>query len=120
MMFGPILAERAKYPRLDEAATEAFRTFQVAQAFDGHPPEEECDAMAAWGLIHGPSTLFISGLLPMERIPSFVETILMTAVAPMSCRRRSQCNWSGQVARRRDDPRGLTTWLVGPGGRALS
>lgn len=120
LMFGPIFAERAKYPPLDEAATEAFRTFEVAQAFDGNPHEEECDAMAAWGLIHGLLTLSICGLLPMERIPSFVETILMTAVAPKSCRRRSQCNRSGQVARRRDDPRGLTSWLVGPGGRALS
>ena len=80
LMFGPILAERTKYPRLREAATDAFRTLQVAQAADGHPGED--DAMAAWGLIHGLSSLFIDGLVAEERIPSLAHSIIMTAVAP--------------------------------------
>jgi AcrR family transcriptional regulator len=82
LMFGPILADRSKYPRLKEAATDAFRTLQVAQLADGHPEGEgERGAMVAWGLVHGLSSLFIDGLVPEERIHSFAERIL-TAAAP--------------------------------------
>ena len=64
LMFGPILAERAKYPRLKEAVADAFRTLQVAQAADGRPVEDEREAMAAWGLIHGCRRCSSTALFP--------------------------------------------------------
>ena len=76
LMFGPILAERAKYPPLKQAAAEAFRTFRAAQAAAGHPDEDEHDALAAWGLIHGLSSLFIEGLVPQRRIDSMATEII--------------------------------------------
>ena len=81
LMFGPILAQRAKYPGLKEAAKETFRALQAAQAADGVPPEDERDAMAAWGLIHGLSSLFIEGLVPEERIESMAKQIIVSAAA---------------------------------------
>ncbi len=84
LMFGPILAERAKYPGLNEAATAAFRTLQVAQAAEGHPHENEHGAMAAWGLIHGLSSLFIDGLVPHERIESMAKEIIGNASLQVS------------------------------------
>ena len=81
LMFGPILAQRAKYPQLGEAAEEAFRVLQVAQAAGGLPDEDERDAMAAWGLIHGLSSLFIDGLVPEERIESMAKQIIVSAAA---------------------------------------
>lgn len=83
LMFGPLLAERAKYPRLKEAASETFRILQAAQSADGDPEGDgERDAMTAWGLIHGLSSLFIDGLVSEERIPSMTDTIIMAAIAP--------------------------------------
>ena len=79
-MFGPLLAERGKYPRLKEAASDAFRTLQAAQAADGRHQDDEQDAMAAWSLIHGLSSLFIDGFVPEDRIPSLAEKIIMTSV----------------------------------------
>ena len=64
LMFGPILAERARYPELNEAASTAFRYLQVTDAGEGRPRQEEPEAMAAWGSIHGLSALFIDGLVP--------------------------------------------------------
>jgi AcrR family transcriptional regulator len=80
LMFGPILAERAKYPRLKQAAADAFRTLQVAQAVDGSPGDDEQDGMAAWGLLHGLSSLFIDGFVPEDRIPSLAQKIIMMTV----------------------------------------
>ncbi len=80
LMFGPLLAERGKYPRLKEAASDAFRTLQAAQAADGRHQDDEQDAMAAWSLIHGLSSLFIDGFVPEDRIPSLAEKIIMTSV----------------------------------------
>jgi AcrR family transcriptional regulator len=84
LMFGPILADRAKHPHLNKAATDAFRVLEVARSVDGHSGEGERDALAAWGLIHGLSSLFIDGLVPEERIPSMAERILTASVAPRS------------------------------------
>ncbi len=82
LMFGPILAERARYPELNEAASTAFRYLQVTDAGEGRPRQEEPEAMAAWGLIHGLSALFIDGLVPEEDIPALVERIFVTAATP--------------------------------------
>ena len=81
LMFGPLLAQRGKYPDLKEAAKETFRALQAAQAADGVPPEDERDAMAAWSLIHGLSALFIDGLVPEERIESMAKQIIVNAAA---------------------------------------
>ncbi len=81
LMFGPILAERAKFSHLNEAATEVFRILQVAQLVAGHPRQDDTDAMAAWGLIHGLSMLLLGGLVPEERIPALAETILIATTA---------------------------------------
>jgi AcrR family transcriptional regulator len=84
LMFGPILSQRAKYPGLKEAAKEAFRVLQVATAADGIPHEDERDAMAAWGLMHGLSSLFIDQLVPEERIESMAKQIIVSAAAARS------------------------------------
>ena len=84
LMFGPILAERAKYPGLKEAASEVFRLLQVSEALDGVTQEGDRDAMAAWTLIHGLSSLFINGLVPQEHIKSLAETTIAAMFASKS------------------------------------
>src|SRR5271167_988497 len=65
LMFGQILVERAKYPALNEAADAAFDYVQrIASGVEGGSSEESASAMAAWGLFHGLSALFIDGLVP--------------------------------------------------------
>ena len=85
LMFGPLLADRAKYPRLREAAKAAFRAFRVALA-GGDAKGDELDSIAAWGLIHGLSSLFIEGLVPEERIQSVAEKVLATAISSRTAR----------------------------------
>jgi AcrR family transcriptional regulator len=84
LMFGSILADRAKYPRLNKAATDAFRTLQTAISAGGDLRDDAPDSMAAWGLVHGLSSLFIDGLVPEERIQQMTESILTSAVGPNS------------------------------------
>jgi AcrR family transcriptional regulator len=65
LMFGPILLQRAKHPELDEAARAVFGVLQrVAVTPDHQPREDNSAGMAAWGLVHGLSSLFIDGLFP--------------------------------------------------------
>jgi AcrR family transcriptional regulator len=81
LMFGSILADRAKYPQLNKAATDAFRILKVAQS-DGHSDgEDKPHEMAAWSLMHGLSSLFIDGLVPEQNIQSMMENILSNAIA---------------------------------------
>jgi AcrR family transcriptional regulator len=72
MMFGPVLAERAKYPEL----AAAFRVVQrMVTGVEGAP--EECTAaIAAWGLVHGLSGLFVDGLVPDRRARSLAQEII--------------------------------------------
>ena len=52
LMFGPILVERAKYPKLNEAASAVFGLLQrVAVSADEWPREDNAAGMAAWGLV---------------------------------------------------------------------
>jgi len=74
LMFGPILAERAKYPELAAGFDVVKR--MVARAADG-PSEENAAALAAWGLIHGLSVLFIDGLVPEPHARSLAEEIFV-------------------------------------------
>jgi AcrR family transcriptional regulator len=74
LMFGRILAERAKYPELAAGFDLIERI--VARAADG-PSEENAAALAAWGLIHGLSALFIDGLVPEPHARSLAEEVFL-------------------------------------------
>ncbi|MBV9288519.1 MAG: TetR/AcrR family transcriptional regulator [Hyphomicrobiales bacterium] len=76
LMFGPILVERAKYPALNEAAQAAFDVLQRVGGLGERPREENPEAMAAWGLVHGLSALFIDGLVPEARARDLAEETL--------------------------------------------
>jgi AcrR family transcriptional regulator len=80
LMFGPVLVERAKYPTLNEAADAAFGYIQrVASSVGGGRHEENAGGLAAWGLVHGLSTLFIDDLVPESSARSLAEKILAEA-----------------------------------------
>ena len=82
-MFGPLLAERGKYPRLKEAASDAFRTLQVAQAAEGIPRTTN-RRDGGLGPDPGLSSLFIDGLVPHERIKSMAKEIIGNASLQVS------------------------------------
>ena len=78
LMFGPLLVERAKYPALNEAVNEAFGFLhQVVTGAGDRPQGEDPSTMAAWGLVHGLSTLFIDGLVPENQARMMAEQILV-------------------------------------------
>jgi AcrR family transcriptional regulator len=72
LMFGPILAERAKYPEL-AAGFDLIKRI-VARA---GPSEETAAAIAAWGLIHGLSAVLIDGLVPEPHARSLAEEVFV-------------------------------------------
>jgi AcrR family transcriptional regulator len=83
LMFGPLLVERAKYPLLNESAEAAFSLLQrVVTGAEGKSNQENPAAMAAWGLVHGLSTLFIDGLVPESQARGLAEQILVHNGAP--------------------------------------
>jgi AcrR family transcriptional regulator len=82
LMFGPILVERAKYPGLNEAAQQAFDVLQRVGGLGERPREENPAAMAAWGLVHGLSGLFIDGLVPEARARGLAEETLAYVGTP--------------------------------------
>jgi AcrR family transcriptional regulator len=83
LMFGPILVERAKYPELNEAASEVFDLLQrVAVSADEPPREDRAAGMAAWGLVHGLSSLFIDGLFPETYARGMANAILVQRHRP--------------------------------------
>jgi AcrR family transcriptional regulator len=78
LMFGPVLVQRAKYPELDEAARTVFGLLQrVAVSASDGPREDNAAGMAAWGLVHGLSSLFIDGLVPEGRVRGLANEILV-------------------------------------------
>ncbi|HZZ63217.1 MAG TPA: TetR/AcrR family transcriptional regulator [Roseiarcus sp.] len=83
LMFGPILVERAKYPALNEAAKAAFDCVQrVASGVEGGRQEDNAASIAAWGLVHGLSSLFIDDLVPPSRARVLAEEILHAGTKP--------------------------------------
>jgi AcrR family transcriptional regulator len=83
LMFGPILVERTKYPSLNEAAGAAFDCMQrVASGAEGRSQEGNAAGMAAWGLMHGLSALFIDDLVPEARARVLAEQILHQGTRP--------------------------------------
>ena len=83
LMFGPVLAERAKYPALQAATdgVEALLLRGVAE-LDQRPLGDNLAAMAAWGLVHGLSHLFIDGFVPAARALVLAEEILVKTRLP--------------------------------------
>jgi AcrR family transcriptional regulator len=77
LMFGPVLAERAKYQAL-KAATDAVADLLLRSVadLDQRPLDHNAAAMAAWGLVHGLSHLFVDGFVPAARAPVLAEEIL--------------------------------------------
>ncbi len=77
LMFGPVLAERSKYPTLQAATTsvEALLLRGVAD-LDQRSLNDNLAAMAAWGLVHGLSHLIVDGFFPAARAAVQVEEIL--------------------------------------------
>ena len=83
LMFGPILVQRGKYPELDEAARTVFGLLQrVAVNTDEGPREDNSAGMAAWGLLHGLSSLFIDGLVPETYARGMANQILVQRPRP--------------------------------------
>jgi AcrR family transcriptional regulator len=78
LMFGPILVDRAKYPKLNEAAGAVFDLLQrIAVSADERSQEDNAAGMAAWGLVHGLSSLFIDGLVPETNARVLAREILV-------------------------------------------
>lgn len=77
LMFGPVLAERGKYPALHAAtvSVEDLLLRGVAD-LDQRAFDENLAAMAAWGLVHGLSHLIVDGFFPVARATSRAEEIL--------------------------------------------
>jgi AcrR family transcriptional regulator len=83
LMFGPILVERAKYPGLNAAADSVFNLLQrIAVSADQRTQEDTSAGMAAWGLIHGLSSLFIDGLVPETTARGLAREILVQRPRP--------------------------------------
>jgi AcrR family transcriptional regulator len=83
LMFGPILVERAKYPGLNAAADSVFNLLQcIAISADGQRREDNAAGMAAWGLVHGLSSLFIDGLVPETYARGMADAILAQRPRP--------------------------------------
>ena len=83
LMFGPVLAERAKYPTLQAATdgVEALLLRGVAE-LDQRPLDDNLAAMAAWGLVHGLSNLVVDGFIPAARAAILAEEILAATRLP--------------------------------------
>ena len=83
LMFGPILVERAKYPGLNAAADSVFNLLQrIAVSDDQRTHEDNSAGMAAWGLVHGLSSLFIDGLVPETSARGLASEILVRTPRP--------------------------------------
>jgi AcrR family transcriptional regulator len=83
LMFGPVLAERAKYPALQAATdgVEAILLRGVAD-LDQRPLDRNLAAMAAWGLVHGLANLVVDGFIPAARAAVLAEEILAKTRLP--------------------------------------
>jgi AcrR family transcriptional regulator len=77
LMFGPVLAERTKYPTL-QAATAGVEALLLRGVtdLDQRPLNDNLAAMAAWGLVHGLSHLIVDGFFPAARAAVQAEEIL--------------------------------------------
>jgi AcrR family transcriptional regulator len=83
LMFGPVLAARAKYPML-RAATEGVEAVLLrgVAEIDQRPLDDNLAAMAAFGLVHGLSYLVVDGFIPAARAAGLAEEILARTRLP--------------------------------------
>lgn len=83
LMFGPVLAERARYQAL-QAATDAVGDLLLGDVadLDQRPLDRNAAAMAAWGLVHGLSHLFVDGFVPATEAAVLAEDILAKTRLP--------------------------------------
>ena len=80
LMFGPLLAQRTKYPSLRAAADAAFEVIEHAGVSEQDPQSHADTAgMAAWGLIHGLSSLFIENVVPAPDARLLAQQIFTSA-----------------------------------------
>src|ERR1700722_10380117 len=77
LMFGPVLAERTKYPALLAASAdvEAMLVRGVTD-LDPRPLNDNRAAMAAWGLVHGLAHLIVDGFFPAARAKDPAAAVL--------------------------------------------
>ena len=109
LMFGPILVERAKYPGLNAAADSVFNLLQrIAVSADQGTHEDNSAGMAAWGLVHGLSSLFIDGLVPETSARGLASEILVrdapTGLPTRRLTERSGAAKPSGYSRRRERP----------------
>jgi len=75
LMFGPLLAQRSKYPALRTAADAAFGVIERAGP-SGQPEDHKDTAgIVALGLIHGISELLIGNLVPSSDARQLAQQI---------------------------------------------
>jgi AcrR family transcriptional regulator len=80
LMFGPLLADRGKYPVLDKAASAAFRVIEQSEPADKQRSgDERAGTIATWGLVHGLSALFIDNLVPEESAKQLARQVFSAA-----------------------------------------
>ena len=83
LMFSPLMAERGRYPELNEASQSAFEVLRTAAAGSAPGDDEiETTAIAAWALAHVLAHLLLDGVLPRERGELLLEAILRPAAPP--------------------------------------
>jgi AcrR family transcriptional regulator len=77
LMFGPVLAERTKYPGL-HAASAGVEALLLRGVVDVDPRSlnDNPAAMAAWGVVHGLAHLIVDGFFPAARATTQAEEIL--------------------------------------------
>jgi AcrR family transcriptional regulator len=83
LMYGPLLVEREKYPKLSAAASGVFDLLHsIVASADERPREDNAATMAAWGVVHGLSALCIDGFVPETRARGLAEQILVRTPRP--------------------------------------
>ena len=100
LMFGPILVERAKYPELNEAANAVFNLLRRVEVGADEGLEDHPAGMAAWGLVHGLSSLFIDGLVPEANARGLANGILVQSLpigVPYPYNTDPPPEWDGSV-----------------------
>ena len=71
LMFGPEVPDKASYPELKAAASEAFTVLTQEVSREQMPETEAFDrAVAAWSLVHGLATLLIDGQIRTADVDS--------------------------------------------------